>query len=103
MIEIFITRHHHLINDVLITGHAHSQDQQDLVCAGVSAIVFGMLNAIDQQAPASTNIVVNNNHIQLQIRQHDVIIDTILTTLIIQLTTIAQKFSKNVNISNIVK
>lgn len=49
MINIDIIRHDDYIETIIVKDHANSGDYGfDLVCAGVSAIMIGALNAFDQ-------------------------------------------------------
>lgn len=86
-----------------VAGHANfDQIGQDIVCAGISAIVFGSLNALD-------NLV---NQEEIKITQADGKIDIIvlkptsnnqiiLKTMLWQLKTISLQYSKNITIKEV--
>lgn len=47
MIQIIVRRNQHGIEEVVISGHANAAEHgSDIVCAAVSGISFGVLNAI---------------------------------------------------------
>ena len=49
MVKVEIIRNHNLISSIKVWDHAGSGDYGfDLVCAGVSAIMIGALNAFDE-------------------------------------------------------
>lgn len=99
MIKVLITKQNSKYQTFQITGHSHSDVHgKDLVCAGVSSIVVGMLNAIDELAPnccvmemdeGFTKIVVNNYNDKLHL---------LLESLRIQLNTIEFKYKKYIKI-----
>lgn len=92
------------IDSIRITGHAHSQtpDQiMDMICAEVSAIVFGVLNSIDEQAKDSCEIEmdeIESGFISIQVLQSSPILQAILKTLEIQLKTIERVSKKYIQV-----
>lgn len=49
MIKVEITKEVDVIKQVTVDGHADfSEHGSDIVCAGVSAVVFGLINAVDE-------------------------------------------------------
>lgn len=49
MVNVEVKRQSDFLQEVLIHNHAeYGEHGQDLVCAGVSSIAVGMLNALDQ-------------------------------------------------------
>lgn len=90
MINIRIDRRNHHITGLEISGHAGSAEYgKDLVCAGVSAIGFGLLNALDQMTGES-DLSAEDNRISIKIHHPDQTTDTIMETGLIQLKTIAE-------------
>ena len=52
MVRVHVKRHQGIIQEVEIRDHAGYADAgQDLVCAGVSSIAVGMMNALDEMVP----------------------------------------------------
>ncbi|RYG74817.1 ribosomal-processing cysteine protease Prp [Lentibacillus lipolyticus] len=57
MIEVNVTRQHSQIKQFVVTGHAESGPHgYDLVCAGVSAVTFGSVNAVLEMSGADLQI-----------------------------------------------
>lgn len=91
MVKVKATFNKDYLQKLEVSGHADSGEHgQDLVCAGVSSIVFGTLNAL------TTFDLPKNN---IQIKENEIIIDNdgvskdcniILETTLIQLKTIEQ-------------
>lgn len=84
----------------LVEGHAQfAKKGEDLVCAGVSAIAIGGLNALT--APDDFEIEVNDAHVSVkalkEIKSHD---EIVLQSVLIQLETVAESYPKFVKINN---
>ncbi|SJZ99220.1 ribosomal-processing cysteine protease Prp [Anaerorhabdus furcosa] len=100
MIKIRIQTHENKVISLDISGHAKYKEYgEDIVCAGVSSIAIGLLNALDiLQADCACamndnkiSVLVNNtNNDQTQI---------ILQTGIIQLETIQESYSDFIKLS----
>ena len=85
-----------------ITGHAEhkkNNDEYDIVCAGVSSIVFGILNKLAKEN-FEGNIIVEENLIIVENKESikDNTIDIIIDTLIVQLKTIEESYSKHLSV-----
>ena len=103
MIKIKINKDDNYINYIKVTGHANYDDYgKDIVCAGVSAITVGGLNAI---AKAYNNdlskfkVEMSEGYTSLNVldtEKQDV--QTILETLEIQFKTIEETYSKFIKI-----
>lgn len=86
-----------------VKGHANFDDLgKDIVCAGVSAIVFGTLNAIDN--------LVDQKEVELNQTSNQIVIkvlnptnnnQVILNTMLWQLKTIHNQYSKNIIIKEV--
>lgn len=75
-------------------GHAEAGPYgEDLVCAGVSSILFGLCNALDEIAGIET-IEADQNLITVNILKPDQITDTIMRTGLIQLMTVEEQYSQ---------
>ncbi|AME09799.1 hypothetical protein HMPREF1983_00180 [Gemella bergeri ATCC 700627] len=49
MIKVEITKGVNNIKQIIVDGHANfAEEGSDIVCAGVSAIIFGLINSIDE-------------------------------------------------------
>jgi uncharacterized protein YsxB (DUF464 family) len=77
-----------------VSGHSGSADRgEDLICAGVSTVLFGLCNALDQIAGIET-IRVDQNLIAVDIPEPDQTTDTIMRTGLIQLMTVQEQYSQ---------
>ena len=81
------------ITHLEVRGHAdYAAHGEDLVCAGVSTVVFGLCNALDEIAGIDT-IRVDQNLIAVDILKPDQTTDTIMRTGLIQLMTVEEQYS----------
>lgn len=84
-----------------ISGHAnYSKNDLDIVCASVSSIVFGILNSL-KAYKFTGKILIEDNEIKIDLIEKDSNVEIILQTLFIQLKTVADKYPKNLKISEI--
>lgn len=91
MIDIRYTQHNNHITLLEISGHAGSAESgKDLVCAAVSGITFGLLNALDELTDIK-NIKVGDNLIQVKVDNPTAESDLLLSAGIIQLKTVQQQ------------
>ena len=87
--------------EVEIKGHADSSEVEghDLVCAAVSSITVGALNALKEID--NFDIIVENGHIRLKatskISRHDMVV---IETMMIQLATIEDSYGDYIRIKN---
>ena len=87
--------------EVEIKGHADSTEEagHDLVCAAVSSITVGALNALEQID--NYDILMEEGHIRLKankkISRHDMIV---IETMMIQLATIEDSYGEFIAIEN---
>lgn len=86
-----------IFNKFEISGHASESNEQEnnLVCAGVSAIVFGILNSLNEKF---LKISVFDNLITIKELKYDQENEIILKTLYKSLKTIAQDHKKYLKI-----
>ncbi len=76
-----------------LSGHSESAARgEDLICAGVSTVVFGLCNALDEIAGIDT-IRVDQNLIAVDILKPDQTTDTVMRTGLIQLMTVEEQYS----------
>ena len=67
MVRVHIKRHQGNIQEVEIRDHAGYGDAgQDLVCAGVSSIAVGMMNALDEMVPEACDFVLKEAYIKIE-------------------------------------
>ena len=102
MIEIIIHLDKEIVTSFLIRGHAcYDVKGKDLVCAGVSAIVFGAINNLKNVAKY---VKVDKDQISFEtskeIPYHDQIV---LETLMISLKMMNENYPRNVSMKVIRK
>lgn len=97
MIQITIKRQQKKIKKICVCGHAGSDEfGKDLVCAGVSCIVSGMMNAIDLFMKDTCDLLVEKNEMQFLILNENKEVQIILEAMIIQLKTVQELNKRNI-------
>ena len=92
MITVQRTLHQGKTAELTISGHSGSEEAgRDLICAAVSAIGFGLCNALDQMH-AEADIQILDNLIQIRIIKSTAQTETILNTGVIQLQTVEERY-----------
>lgn len=98
MIRIRASLHGSEILSLSVTGHSGSAEKgEDLVCAAVSAVSFGLLNALDLLG-SDADLKLEDNLIEIRTVTPDQSTETILKTGLIQLQTIEETNQKYVRI-----
>lgn len=99
MIKVVIKTIEEEILNVRISGHAYSGEPgHDLVCAGVSSVVFGTLNSIEE-VETSFKITVNEGLVELTpLYQPSNTNKIILKVLITSLKTIEESYGKYIQV-----
>lgn len=91
MIIVTITSKQNKIDKLEIKGHANFAEYgKDLVCAGVSAIGVGGLNALASLKDKSIELQMSDGHILIRNASNNEEAQVILNTLIIQLQTVKE-------------
>lgn len=103
MIKIIIKQKNHQIQKINVSGHANSDAYgQDLVCAAITAIVSGALNALDFKHKEDVEISVLQNEIiikNLNDKNHD--LQIMLEMLKVQLSTIWTQYKKYIDMKEV--
>lgn len=87
------------IKKLIASGHAeYDEAGKDLVCAGVSAVVIGGINALENEM-ANLSIINKKNEIGVDVINDNDKIQVILNTIYIQLKTIEESYSKYIKIN----
>lgn len=101
MIKVVIERskEYQVIRKVHVSGHAEfDQVGSDIVCAGVSAIVFGTLNAIvELWGEDSTIVNVQDNDVLIE-AELDINVCNVLEVMYYQLKSIAESYNDYISI-----
>lgn len=103
MVDIIINYKNNKIIQFQMKGHANSDEYgKDLVCAGLTAIVSGALNAIDSYYKNDVDIEVLKNKITIIVKQeNNNNLQLILDMLKIQIQTITIQYPKNARIKEV--
>lgn len=101
MIHVRVTRSPSIIEELVISGHAQSAVRgKDLVCAAVSAIAQGGLVALqDDSYPVDYEI--EEGYIRIRVLGAHEKVQTIIETVVVQLTALAENQKKYVAIQTI--
>jgi len=98
MIRVRVTGGKGSVRSIRISGHAYAGDPgEDLICAAVSSIGIGTLNALEELAPETCKPELGED-IRISVRESTNTVQTILETMLVQLGTIAEKYPKNMKI-----
>lgn len=101
MIKITILNSNDKVVNVTIEGHADfSKHGSDIVCAGVSAIGVGCLNALYEISGIKPDATVREGYINLNCGIDDES-QLIVKVMIIQLKSIHEEYNKYIKIINI--
>ena len=99
MISVNVTFIGKDVKTLTVSGHANFAEYgKDLVCAGVSAIVTGGINALEKEI---NNIVIitEENKLGVDVINSNETIQVILKTILIQLETIEDSYKKYIKIN----
>ncbi len=101
MVKVFVDTKGTQIQRIKVTGHADfGPHGQDLVCAGVSSITVGILNALDLLANDSCQFKMDAGLVLIEVLDcNNATVQTILQTLVIQLTTMEESYQKFIRIN----
>ena len=72
---------------------------EDLVCAGVSCIMTGALNALDELVPQTCDLAMQSGHISIRMKEADQRTRLLLAAVLIQLRTMEAQFSQYMKIT----
>ena len=101
MVKVRIKRNHTGICEVEIKDHAGYADAgQDLVCAGVSSIAVGMMNALDRMVPDTCTFVMKDAYIHICIVQQNKENELLLEALVYQLMTLRESYQSYITIND---
>ena len=101
MIKVLIKQEGKNFKSLEVKGHAKSADQgQDLVCAGVSSVITGGLNNLEN--PKDFDIILDEGYSYVEalksISSHD---EVVIETIINSLKTIEESYGEFIQIKNL--
>ena len=98
MITVKVKVHNEIYQYLSVKGHAGAGEYgNDLICAGVSSIMFGLLNAIDM-ADKEVILNVKENLIEVINDSNNTKVNDYLELAVVQLKTIEQSYSQYIKI-----
>ena len=101
MVRVHVKRHQGNIQEVEIRDHAGYGDAgQDLVCAGVSSIAVGMMNALDEMVPEACDFVLKEAYIKIETILQDETAGILLKGMYYQLSTMQESYADYITIND---
>ena len=99
MIKVNINYLDDSINEIIVKGHSNFAPKgSDIVCAGVSAIVIGGVNAIFSLVKDyKINYEIEDGYVKLS-SLNNIEVQNILKVIIIQLKSVEDSYSKHIKI-----
>lgn len=99
MVQVLLIKKKNNYQTVKISGHANFKKAgKDIVCAAISGITFGILNALNELFKNDVNINIKDNEINININNWNNEINIVITTMKLQLLTIRQQYEKYLEI-----
>ena len=100
MILVSIKHSQQNIVEICVSGHANYDEiGKDLVCAGVSCIMYGINNTLDSLCKNQfLTVVKNDGYFKITTKCNDIIIQTVLKTAIIQLETMHISYAQYIKV-----
>ena len=87
------------VKSLTVSGHAnYDKYGKDIVCAGVSAVVTGGINALENQVE-NIEIINKENMLGVKVINSNEYIQIVLNTILIQLETIENSYKKYIKIT----
>lgn len=98
MVYVEVTGHA-LIQSICASGHAGFANYgQDVVCAGISSILIGALNALDVMVADQVELEMSQDMISIHVKSKDEIVQKLLQFCLIQLETIKEQYPSHITI-----
>lgn len=99
MISVNVTFIGNDVKSLIVSGHAnYDKYGKDIVCAGVSAVVTGGINALESQV-SNIEIISKENELGVKVINSNEYIQIVLKTILIQLETIESSYKKYIKIT----
>jgi len=101
MIKIQINKTNNKYSSLLVSGHSNYDEHgKDIVCAGVSAVVTGGLNALTIEDKNKISYRVKDGYVNVDVLDiENDRLQLIMDVIVIQLKTIEESYKKYVKIS----
>ena len=100
MIKIQINKTNNKYSSLVVSGHSNYDEHgKDIVCAGVSAIVTGGINALILEDKKSISYEIKDGYVNLDVLNiENNNIQLIIDVIVVQLKTIEESYKKHVKI-----
>ena len=100
MIKIKINKTNNKYASLVVSGHSNYDEHgKDIVCAGVSAIVVGGLNALTIENKRKISAKVEDGYVNIDVLDlNDDKLQLIIDVMVIQLKSIEESYKKNIKI-----
>ena len=100
MIKIQINKTNNKYTSLIVSGHSNYDEHgKDIVCAGVSAIVTGGINALAIENKNSISYEIKDGYVNLDVLDiENNNIQLIIDVIVVQLRTIEESYKKYVKI-----
>ena len=99
MISVNVTFIGKDVKSLTVSGHAnYDKYGKDIVCAGVSAVVTGGINALESEID-NIKVISEDNKLGVEIINSNDKIQIILNTILVQLQTIENSYKKYIKIT----
>ena len=101
MIKIKINKTNNKYSSLEVSGHSNYDEfGKEIVCAGVSAIVTGGLNALTNENKNKISCVIKDGYVNVDVLDiNDDKLQLIMDVIIIQLKTIEESYKKYIKIN----
>lgn len=99
MVQVLLIKKKNKYQKVKISGHANFKKAgKDIVCAAISGITFGTLNALDELFKNDISINIGDNDININVNNWNNDINIVLKTMKLQLLTVKQQYKNYLEI-----
>ncbi len=99
MIKVNVLLNQDKIQELEVSGHAnYAKSGQDLVCAGVSSIMYGTYNALVELCTTGFNYEVANGYFKISILEESDTIQIVIKTALVQLETVETSYANYIKI-----
>ncbi len=99
MINVTVTKQVEVIKGITIEGHSnYASKGKDIVCAGVSAIGVGTVNAIYEITKKQPSTIVEDGYMEIKFPA-DQTSQLIAKVMLVQLQSIEESYQKNLKIT----
>ena len=100
MVKVNVCRTNKRMHSITVQGHAgYAEAGQDLVCAGVSSISIGMMNALNMIVQDTCDLEVKDSYTSIKVIRDCDEVQLLLTAMLIQLATMEETYPTYIKIN----